>query len=743
MINVCLVMRRKLELLTIIGAAVLLASGYVAARAAVTRVTTVLTWPARPGPPLSSDDVLKVTEIGGVSIQPGGLLVSFTTLSADPACNCYHVKLNVLDLRTHRVGVVSDLGQPFPIPYPDGSISGWPCVAEALWSHDGRYLAYIVNREGHGSLVVFDSREKESKRLGLGGDEPFGFTWARSGERIIYQAGGPRPASVRRLKQGENKGYLFGSEFAADPVGMPLIARVPEARIYEAEDPIFASDRAWSDLRAIDVVTGARAETTAGERAFASASEFSYSQQPHQDATEVESSDGRFTIRLGEPEPGYAGRAITITSSGASGIRRSSAEICPGHSSTRDITRAYWDATTRSFVLICSQHTGAWWAGGHGEVVELDPVSESSRTLLAIDATSPEGELGRQCDVAAGKVICVREGPSEPPALFTLDINLGVFVQLYDPNGGLRQKEYPRVDRFVWDNSEGLPNQADLAYPYTYSSGTRYPLVITQYADGAYLRGNTGDENPIFAYAESGFFVLSFRQTAPAPEKPGLSYAERNRRIWQGDKWRKSIQDSLDIVIRDLVDRGLVDPSKVAYTGLSGGANQIDYALANGRRIAAVITSTCCLGPYSWSDNPLNADYYESIDVENPAIDSSRSKWSRLSPELHVKDIHTAILANAAEDERFAFRPLWVLMRYAHKPMEAYVYAGDHHVKFQPEHLAAIQHRNIDWLRFWLQGYQNPDPAKAEQYARWRQLRDDWCRHDSRCVRPPVRPTIE
>ena len=29
----------------------------------------------------------------------------------------------------------------------------------------------------------------------------------------------------------------------------------------------------------------------------------------------------------------------------------------------------------------------------------------------------------------------------------------------------------------------------------------------------------------------------------------------------------------------------------------------------------------------------------------------------------------------------------------------------------------------VDWLRFWLKGEEDSDPAKAEQYARWRKLR--------------------
>jgi hypothetical protein len=30
-----------------------------------------------------------------------------------------------------------------------------------------------------------------------------------------------------------------------------------------------------------------------------------------------------------------------------------------------------------------------------------------------------------------------------------------------------------------------------------------------------------------------------------------------------------------------------------------------------------------------------------------------------------------------------------------------------------------VYQRNIDWFRFWLQVYQDPDPGKREEYKRW------------------------
>jgi hypothetical protein len=64
------------------------------------------------------------------------------------------------------------------------------------------------------------------------------------------------------------------------------------------------------------------------------------------------------------------------------------------------------------------------------------------------------------------------------------------------------------------------------------------------------------------------------------------------------------------------------------------------------------------------------------------------------------------------------------------KPVELYYYPREDH---QPEHpqarLASMQ-RNLDWYRFWLQGYERPALESREQYARWRRFRDEQQMHE-------------
>jgi hypothetical protein len=56
-------------------------------------------------------------------------------------------------------------------------------------------------------------------------------------------------------------------------------------------------------------------------------------------------------------------------------------------------------------------------------------------------------------------------------------------------------------------------------------------------------------------------------------------------------------------------------------------------------------------------------------------------------------------------------------------PVDLYAFPQEAHNKFLPRHRLAVFERNLDWFRFWLQGYEDPDPAKAAQYVHWRAMR--------------------
>jgi hypothetical protein len=119
-----------------------------------------------------------------------------------------------------------------------------------------------------------------------------------------------------------------------------------------------------------------------------------------------------------------------------------------------------------------------------------------------------------------------------------------------------------------------------------------------------------------------------------------------------------------------------------------------------------------------------------------PPYGQTRKNWLDYSFSFNLEKIHTPMLLEVMgygkPYDNQSVLPLTLAPRFEtftglnrlHKPVELYYYPNEVH---QPEHprarLASLQ-RNLDWYRFWLQGYERPTPEDPEQYVRWRNLRE-------------------
>jgi hypothetical protein len=57
------------------------------------------------------------------------------------------------------------------------------------------------------------------------------------------------------------------------------------------------------------------------------------------------------------------------------------------------------------------------------------------------------------------------------------------------------------------------------------------------------------------------------------------------------------------------------------------------------------------------------------------------------------------------------------------KPVDFIYLPRGTHLLNKPSERIVSQQGNVDWFRFWLKGEEDPDSAKGEQYAHWRELR--------------------
>jgi hypothetical protein len=63
-------------------------------------------------------------------------------------------------------------------------------------------------------------------------------------------------------------------------------------------------------------------------------------------------------------------------------------------------------------------------------------------------------------------------------------------------------------------------------------------------------------------------------------------------------------------------------------------------------------------------------------------------------------------------------------LQLAGAPVDMYVFADEHHLKWHPAHRLAIYERDLAWFDFWLIGRESDDPLRRKELERWRMMRE-------------------
>ena len=348
---------------------------------------------------------------------------------------------------------------------------------------------------------------------------------------------------------------------------------------------------------------------------------------------------------------------------------------------------------------------------------EWTPGSSSVRTVLRTEDRIAD------CQVRERTAFCLQEGATQPRRLVAVDLDRGVIRIVADPNPAFRSKAFPKIETILLADREGNPAYARIVYPYDYRPHGRYPLVITQYRSSGFLNGGLGDEYPIFPLAAEGYFVMDFDR----PERTRLGrtadWEEMGRAYSMSG--RALVLSALENGIDHLIGAGLIDETRIAITGLSGGAESVHYALQHSDRFAVGIASEAAHDITSFALVPRGATrdrLMRTFDMDgvvpspgNPLLDIA---WSQMPDKLT-----TPLLINVGQHEAFfGFEGIETLIQ-RQRPVEVRVFPDEFHIKYAPQTYAGIFENNLMWLRFWLKEEENADPAYAPQYARWRKMR--------------------
>lgn len=675
--------------------------------------------------PITTDDVARLRDIDSLSVSPDGHRFAILVRQAVPEKNTFRTAYFVGSLQGGALTYVGDGGEARRLTKENGRTSGEYGGSVIRWSPDGRHIAYTVLRDGEVQLWSSRTDVLGQRQLTHNASDIRDFSWSGDGRSLYFRAGVTRADLAERAEKRSWSGYrmqefdqLFRATLAEPPV-TPLQANLAIWRV--------GAD--GSDERAAN-------EAEAAELAVVEKLQFNYR------GNGVETDTYRISAAFGPPIPRGDGAVAWLE------------RLDPSQTGPLPVVRLAARLSQDGPSIVC-KHAACegqwfrkvWWSGDGRQVLlwSINGPTETAQSLFAWNPrtgavrtiTSATSQFLTECVAARSSIVCLRESPIEARHVAVFDVGSGAMIKAADVNPELAGFDLGRVESIEWDND---PQSVQLGYarrstgfilfPPGYDPQRPYPVFVAPYRlGGAFLRGDVGDEHPLLAYAANGFIVVK----TGFPNMSGLmTRSDRNRLIrelYDPKKGYPHLSAFSGSTFRGLDlagKRASIDPARIGIGGVSHGAFVPLLMVQRQDRFAAVAVAGGSWNQLDYYFAKLPEPYGEHPETQHP---EEADYWAGIDLSQHIETIEAPVLFNTADREVISNGVLIRRMVDARLAVEAYSFPNELHEKWQPAHRLAIYNRNLDWFRFWLQDIEDPAPAKAEQYIRWRQLRELQCRN--------------
>jgi len=164
----------------------------------------------------------------------------------------------------------------------------------------------------------------------------------------------------------------------------------------------------------------------------------------------------------------------------------------------------------------------------------------------------------------------------------------------------------------------------------------------------------------------------------------------------------------------------------VGIVGFSRTVCFVGYTLTHAkyRFAAASLVDGVACGYLDELSDPTGAWDYDALNGGAAPFGEGLKWWLISSPGFNLDKVETPIRLVALG--RPSVLQLWewyVGLSLQKRPVDFVLIPNATHLYGKPAECILKQQGLVDWFAFWLKSEEDPNPAKAEQYQRWRELR--------------------
>jgi dipeptidyl aminopeptidase/acylaminoacyl peptidase len=669
--------------------------------------------------------LLEITDLGNPAISPDGRYVAFRSERASVTRNTYDSTWYVQRLD----------GKAPPLPVADGGVplrqyvNGAVLPSPIVWSPDGRWLYYRANFSGRVSVWRAATDGSGAHVVTSDPANVRDFMLSGNGKTLMYSVSAARKALAAveeseydhgiRIDDTVNIGDgLFQQSMLNGPPTTMRFLTIPGIDGWTAFGSLLA--KAPEHWKTIDLTTMTTRDLPASWHPARRMTPADLS--PHLLSAPVQISgnpgDGRIAVLF----PGHRDKGLLES-------RYVELAMLPDRRASHPVYCTV-DLCRRKKIM------GIQWRPGSDEVLFTVDDYDKGRALsiygwnVATGVVRPIvlshgiviGSSLRYwdipCAVSSDTLVCVAAEADHPPRLEAINVKTGHRRILFAPNMGLDADIAATVPAKLirWKDAQGREFTGQLFEARGASTGHLPPLFVNFYSCYGFLRGGLGDEQPLATLAEDGISALCIN----AIPEYRLDAAARY------DQGRAAIES----VVKLLSAEGRIDRTRVGMGGLSYGSEVTMWTLAHSDAVSAASVSGTMETPTEYLFNSLRGAFRSTLreDWQLGAPNETPERWKEISPAYQLDRIKVPILFQMPEKEYRVSLDYAIPLIRRHQA-DMYVFPYETHIKYQPRHKLAVYERNVDWFRFWLQGYEDPSPEKAAQYRIWREMRKAENRH--------------
>jgi dipeptidyl aminopeptidase/acylaminoacyl peptidase len=308
---------------------------------------------------------------------------------------------------------------------------------------------------------------------------------------------------------------------------------------------------------------------------------------------------------------------------------------------------------------------------------------------------------------------------NHPPVLMAHVRGTLTASAIWNPNPQLERVSLGAASLHQWQDRNGRTWSGVLAVPPNYDSKHRYPLLIQPYGyephqfftDGEFTSSYAGR-----AASASGIVVLQMA-------------GDSAHRMTPEDGPANLL--GFESAIEELSNAGVIDRNRVGVIGFSYTCFYVLYALTHHPDLfaaASIFDGTSMSYVQNVLSTSLGNGLQDTSDAENggPPFGPTLKTWLERAPGFNLDKVKAPL--RMYEFERTALIYDWEIysgLFRLKKPVDMIWLRKENapHILVKPHQRYLAQQGNLDWFDFWLQGKEDPDPAKAKQYEFWRELR--------------------